>query len=135
VIFSQQNAQPMPDETTSGHGPSEVLFVYGTLRRGGPSHTLLGAASFVAEATVRGCLYHFGAYPALRPLGETEVHGELWRCDAETLRRLDSYEGVEEGLFRRVSLRSSGGECWAYVAGPRLRLEEATPLDSGRWPD
>ena len=38
------------------HKKCEMVFVYGTLRRGGSNHFRMAQASFVAEGTVRGAI-------------------------------------------------------------------------------
>lgn len=112
------------------------LFTYGTLAGGdGAASPLLADCERVGDAAVRGTLYDAGPYPALLLSGNEPVAGEIWRCPAEVLPRLDRYEAVEEGLFRRVGLRVEGTPCWAYVAGPRLgiRLTHRSRIRSGRW--
>jgi gamma-glutamylcyclotransferase (GGCT)/AIG2-like uncharacterized protein YtfP len=112
------------------------LFVYGTLRSDGPQAELLSSCERVAPATVNGVLYDIdGDYPALLLYGNAVVHGEVWRCPSELLWRLDEYEHVEQGLFRRVGIEVDGCACWTYVAGPTLakRLNTARRLESGDW--
>lgn len=97
------------------------LFTYGTLRSGARgAKTHLAPCERVGDGIVRGTLYDVGDYPALLLSGDDEVRGEIWRCPAERLPELDAYEGVSEGLFRRVAVRVDGRACWIYVAGPRL---------------
>lgn len=112
------------------------LFVYGTLRGGGGAAHLLRGCERITVGKVRGSLYDLGAYPALVLDDAGEVEGEVWRCeDAEVLRALDDYEGVGEGLFRRVRVEVEEIVCWTYVAGPVLepRLTPAWRVSSGRW--
>ena len=115
--------------------PGELLFVYGTLRRGEPSAQLLGSCLWCGETETRGTLFHLGKYPALTLHGEDRIYGEVWRCSPETLALLDSYEGVEEGLFERVRIHLEKGDAWIYVAGPALgaQLETAPRIPSGKW--
>lgn len=116
------------------------LFAYGTLMagKGSPSPVLTGCER-VGTGSVRGTLYHTGRYPALLLSGGTPVSGEIWRCPAHVLPRLDQYEAVSEGLFRRVGVRVADVACWAYVAGPALgpRLtpdaRASSPPSSPRW--
>jgi gamma-glutamylcyclotransferase (GGCT)/AIG2-like uncharacterized protein YtfP len=113
------------------------LFTYGTLRRGGGAHHVLEGCTFIDVSVVRGTLYDIdGEYPALMPYGHTSVPGEVWRCPAPLLHRLDAYEGVDHGLFRRIGFQAGDHACWMYVAGPALsrRLTPARRIDSGRWP-
>lgn len=101
-------------------GASFHLFAYGTLAAEGAASALMSGCERVASAAVRGTLYDIGEYPALLLSGTDWVDGEIWRCPADLLPRLDRYEAVREGLFRRVGVTVEGTPCWAYVAGPRL---------------
>jgi gamma-glutamylcyclotransferase (GGCT)/AIG2-like uncharacterized protein YtfP len=116
------------------------LFVYGTLRRGGPAHDRLAGCEHVGEGKVGGVLYDIdGRFPALLHYGETPVYGEIWRCPAELLLQLDRFEGVDSGLFRRrgIEVETERGEvpCWTYTAGPALsrKLQPDRRIRSGRW--
>ena len=62
--------------------------------RGYALHRLLvGVATFLGEASVRGSLFDLRGYPGLVN-GEGRVHGELYRLqDAELLRVLYREEG------------------------------------------
>ena len=91
-------------------GPAgAILFVYGTLKRGGANHgwldgqTLLGPARTGPGVT----LYSLGEYPGLvtEPSDRDGVVGELWAVDAACLARLDAFEGVPEKLYARESVR------------------------------
>jgi gamma-glutamylcyclotransferase (GGCT)/AIG2-like uncharacterized protein YtfP len=101
----------------------------------GSGADLLTGCERVAEAVVAGTLYDMGAYPTLLLGGPGAVHGQVWRCPATVLPELDRYEGVDDGLFRRVGLRVGDLPCWVYVAGPRLgaRLRPEARIVSGRW--
>jgi gamma-glutamylcyclotransferase (GGCT)/AIG2-like uncharacterized protein YtfP len=91
------------------HG-SNLLFVYGTLRRdgGGPAHGYLArGATYAGAGRVRGRLYDLGAYPGAVPAApagtppegsaavRAVVHGELYRMrdQAALLALLDVHEG------------------------------------------
>ncbi len=127
--------RPVDAPPATGGEPVRV-FVYGTLRGGGPANGLLAGFRRIGGAVVRGVLHDVGGrYPALVAEGEGVVHGELWEGPGESLPALDAYEGVARGLFRRVRLVADGGECWGYVAGPALagRLGPASVVAGGRW--
>ncbi|MGQ0816225.1 MAG: gamma-glutamylcyclotransferase family protein [Gemmatimonadota bacterium] len=97
------------------------LFAYGTLREKGAASSLLRDCERIGTATIGGVLYDIdGQYPALVRYGTSPVAGEIWRCPNELLASLDAYEGVDDGLFRRVGAEVGGFACWTYVAGPRL---------------
>jgi gamma-glutamylaminecyclotransferase len=83
-----------------------LVFVYGTLKRGGSNHAHLAGQTFLGEArTARGFqLYQLSGYPGMvaekSPRAEG-VTGEVWSVDAATLEQLDRLEGLAEGLYRR----------------------------------
>lgn len=87
---------------------AERLFVYGTLLDSDRMQAWIGGITawhVTATATVGGRLYDAGDYPVLRPsrtLSE-RVPGRLLELEdgGAALARLDEYEGVDEGLFRR----------------------------------
>lgn len=89
--------------------PGALLFVYGTLKRGGSNHgwlegqIVLGPASTAPGFT----LYSLGKYPGLvaDAADRDGVVGELWSVDAACLARLDAFEGVPEGLYVRERAR------------------------------
>ena len=97
---------------------------------------LLGDAERI-PATTRGTLWGLPAgYPALSAGAET-VHGELvLLAHPQILGVLDRYEGVDQGLYRRVEIevtaRSRPHTAWAYVMDhPRSR--GGRRIWSGRW--
>jgi gamma-glutamylcyclotransferase (GGCT)/AIG2-like uncharacterized protein YtfP len=97
------------------------LFVYGTLMSRGKAAAMMRSSELVKGAQIGGVLYDIdGDYPALVLYGSSPVKGEIWRCPNELLPALDTYEGVAEGLFRRVGVSVDGIACWTYVAGPKL---------------
>ena len=91
-----------------------VLFVYGTLMRGGRYHEVLANARFCGEACTPPCfaLVDLGEYPALVPHGEKRVSGELFQVDDQTLAAIDEFEG---DLYERRPIQLEGGvEAEAY---------------------
>jgi len=105
-----------------------VLFVYGTLKRGFKNHRHIADQRFVCEArTAPGYrLYNLGDYPGLvvEATDTLGVTGELWEVDADSLARLDEFEGVAEGLYRRVRVELDGSshqdhaDTYLYARGP-----------------
>ena len=115
------------------------LFIYGTLRSGHPGADLLRGCERMGEATVGGILYNIDdQFPALVLYGSTPVNGEIWRCPPEPLKTLDSYEGLTDGLFRRVGVHARAADgaeigCWTYVAGPKLAHKLTWDRRIGSW--
>ena len=88
------------------------LFVYGTLKRGGSNHGQMAGQRFVAEArTTPGYrMFDVGGYPGLVvcPEDRDGVTGEIWLVSPAVLLRLDRFEGVSEGLYRREPVALTG---------------------------
>jgi gamma-glutamylaminecyclotransferase len=82
-----------------------LIFVYGTLKRGGLNHHFLAGQRFAGEArTAPGFrLYDLGGYPGMvtQPDDTEGVIGEVWEVDSDALVQLDALEGLAEGLYRR----------------------------------
>jgi gamma-glutamylaminecyclotransferase len=82
-----------------------LIFVYGTLKRGGSNHAFMDGQAFVGRArTAAGyTLYLLDGYPGMvaRPDRTEGVRGEVWSVDEAALVRLDELEGTAEGLYRR----------------------------------
>ena len=123
--------------------PDRLVFVYGTLRRGGRNdiNRLQPAPVFVGEASLRGCLYQLGWYPGLllRGEGAIDVVGEVYRIAPALEARLDEIEEIRptpdsEYFKREVALRVAGRHrvCLVYEINPE-RVRGRPPLAQGDW--
>jgi gamma-glutamylcyclotransferase (GGCT)/AIG2-like uncharacterized protein YtfP len=126
-------------------GTPPLLFVYGTLRRGGSNDIarLVPTARFETAARLRGILYHLGEYPALvADSAASWVTGEVYRIAPEGWPALDALEHVvtdvrPDGEYFRVhtDVEAADGAmlcCQVYVANPaRMRLDRA--IEGGDW--
>jgi gamma-glutamylcyclotransferase (GGCT)/AIG2-like uncharacterized protein YtfP len=120
---------------------SELVFVYGTLRRGGSNAFRMDGAEFVGPATVGGVLYRISWYPGLVLDGEGSVTGEVYRVGPELLRALDEFEGlaageIEGSEYRRVKVEAllgdeDGLEVWVYEWKGTFNEDER--IQSGDW--
>ncbi len=86
----------------------QLVFVYGTLRRGGSNHFRMAGAEFVTPGTITGRMYRIDWYPGL-VLDEAgdEIHGEVYSVTPGQLSALDIFEGLSAGEiegseYRRV---------------------------------
>jgi|688.fasta_scaffold1962949_1 gamma-glutamylaminecyclotransferase len=98
----------MLNEIRDSNPDFQLIFVYGSLKRGQTLHYLLRDQPFVGEAwtIAEYRLFHLGAYPGLvQSDSGISVQGELFRVDAACLKRLDIAEGVDEGLYQRKPIQ------------------------------
>ena len=113
--------------------PSEMVFVYGTLRRGGSNHFRMHGAEFVAAGTVRGRLYRIDWYPGLvADENAGEIIGEIYRLSAGKLRELDEYEGPE---YRREMMEVQADrttfQAWVWLWNESV--DENRRIVGGDW--
>jgi indolepyruvate decarboxylase len=115
------------------HGePSQPvqLFAYGTLVPRDPDR--LASEGWESDA-VRGRLFDLGPYPALVDLDDPTadwVEGFVRPVEEAELRdRLDPYEGVDEGPYRRERVTTQSGRlAWIYIYARPLPLGARGPL-------
>jgi len=100
-------------------------FVYGTLTDSKTATTVLDSVEYRGPATLTGLHCVDGEYPTLLPGGS--VSGQILVTHDEAA--LDSYEGVDRGLYVRVTVPyESGGTVETYVGDPaRLGLDASWP--------
>jgi len=93
---------------------TDLLFVYGSLRRGFPLHHHLSRlrAEFVGRGSVQGVASNLGKFPGARNSSKpwTRLAGELYRLHQveNALKILDQVEGFSprtpgKGLFQRAT--------------------------------
>jgi len=118
----------------------QLLFVYGTLRRGHENRfarLLWSRAEDLGAATTAGRLYSLGLYGGLVE-ATTEgqvVHGQVAQLKVPALLvEFDRYEGPSyERVLRRVVLANGEvRDAWLYRY--RGSLAGARRVESGRWP-
>ncbi len=112
---------------------SPLLFAYGTLMP--PDRDAADREGWRPDA-VRGRLFDLGPYPALIDLddpGAGWVEGFVRPVElAELQSRLDPWEAVDQGLYRRVETVSRASHpVWVYVYNRPLPSSARGPLD--RW--
>jgi gamma-glutamylcyclotransferase (GGCT)/AIG2-like uncharacterized protein YtfP len=85
-----------------------LVFVYGSLKRGFSNHHFLAGQNFVTVArTGPGFrLYALTGYPGMvpDPSAKEGIEGEVWEVDDAALTQLDELEGLAEGLYRRETI-------------------------------
>lgn len=111
-----------------------LVFVYGTLTDPDRAERALGhSPEFVGAATLAGCRRVDGEYPTLAPGGSCE--GRLLRVDRPRLARLDAYEGVDRGLYARVSVPFAPGPDAGTLGTVETYVGDPDRLDApATWP-
>lgn len=107
----------------------ELVFVYGTLRRGASNAFRMEGAEFVSSGLVKGRIYVIDWFPGFVSRGgDGWVEGELWRVDGASLKSLDDFEGDD---YERVSadVRPMSGR-WMMVLASGF-LGTASGRESG----
>jgi len=123
--------------------PSRLVFVYGTLRRGGRNdiNRLQPAPEYVGMGEVQGVLYHIDWYPGLVLGGEEAVTvvGEVYRVTPALEAVLDEIEqivpGADSEYFKReVDVRVEGRPrtCLVYEINPQ-RVQGKRAIGHGDW--
>jgi gamma-glutamylcyclotransferase (GGCT)/AIG2-like uncharacterized protein YtfP len=118
-----------------------LLFVYGTLKRGGKYHDYLEEAELVAEhAVAKGEIYDTGlGYPAMVLTGNGEVQGEVYDIPEElwpAIDYLEDYTGDSAtDLFDKVEIEVEAGskalKAVVYIAKTEAQLKEK--VETGNW--
>ena len=96
------------------------VFAYGTLTEPDRVAAVLDSYVYVGPATLTGLRPVEGRYPTLAPGGETAA--------------LDEYEGVEEGLYHRVSVPLDAPDGHPDRAAVYVGDPERLDADAS-WPD
>jgi gamma-glutamylcyclotransferase (GGCT)/AIG2-like uncharacterized protein YtfP len=123
----------VPCDTTHGTGTRELLFVYGTLKRGLDNHHQLTGATFAGEAWLDGVILHdLGPFP-MAIAGSGRVHGELYLVDRHQLNPLDRFEGAPRLYQRHRWPLPDGRLAWIYL-GQARQVRHSPRLVEGRWP-
>ncbi len=102
---------------------SELIFVYGALRKGASNDWRMKEARWLGPAEVAGTLVKIDWYPGL-VLGDGGlVKGEVYEVGPDLLKELDEFEGIgleddRNGEYQRirveVQLDGESEEVWIY---------------------
>ncbi len=97
-LFGNDYSELLEDVFNEAGG--DFVFAYGTLMSGNSNHHIVESETFIGKATVNGyTLFDLGCYPGVKP-GNGKIKGELYWVSANSLKRLDSFEG-EGFLYKR----------------------------------
>jgi len=94
-----------------------LVFVYGSLKRGFPLHSILATSTFRGTVPLQGFTLHSaGAFPYMVPCANGTVLGELYAVNKKTLAHLDRVEQEGTLYVRRVIGEYEGEEVYSYLA-------------------
>jgi len=116
----------------------EMVFVYGTLRRGGSNAFRMKGSKFRGPARVEGELHVISWYPGLTlKSGAGWVIGELYKVDPDLLRAIDEFEGLSAGEiegahYRRVKVEAQLHETTDLGIAPVWAYEWQGPVDDSK---
>ena len=110
----------------------QLVFVYGSLKRGEKNHRWLEGASWQGEAELNGVLLHdLGPFP-MAVIGEGTAIGEVYAVEERGLAHLDRLEGYPRLYDRQVLSLNDGRQAWVYLGRPR-QVRHAPLLAGGIW--
>ncbi len=105
------------------------LLAYGTLKKGFERASVLSDSKFLGNDFIKGSLFNLGPYPAVSLDGKTEVKGEVYEIDRDTLIELDFIEG-HPFLFKRKEVKTNGDHLvWVYYQDE----PNGTIIEDGVW--
>ena len=115
------------------------VLVYGTLRKGGYNHGLMGEAEILANLKLTGfSMVSLGSYPAVYMNNQAEkaIHAELNLVDEATFARLDQLEGYPDFYNRsQIEVKLTSGKqvkAWIYHMSQE-ELSDKEPVEEGDW--
>lgn len=111
-----------------------TVVCYGSLKRGFGNHRLLENSELVNEEVFfTGKMASLGGFPCVTQHGNTNIKGEMYSVDDETLARLDRLEG-HPTFYERKRLHTTGGEAWVYLIDQPSYYEDGRRIvKSGNW--
>ena len=128
---------PRTDADGAGSRPElaqewQLVFVYGSLKRGETNHHWLEGASWQGEAELGGVVLHdLGPFP-MAVIGEDIALGEVYAVEACGLARLDELEGYPRLYDRQELTLRDGRRAWVYLGRPH-QVRHAPVVTGGVW--
>lgn len=123
-----------PSTKNQAPAATPLIFVYGTLRRGGTNHFRMAGMDFISSATVHGMLYRVDWYPALILNPDAPmVRGEIYQINDTSLPALDEYEGAQYHRVRTTATDTRGQEHEVWIWEWIDSTETLQPIPDGDW--
>ena len=109
--------------------PNDLLFVYGTLRKGGRLHHFLDGCEFQQAGTITGTMFSLGYCPAITLHGEHTIHGELYRLGNRE--QINSINRLEAG-YDCEQVDVDGNPAWVFHMSSK-DLDQLPVIEDGDW--
>jgi gamma-glutamylaminecyclotransferase len=119
------------------------VFVYGSLKRGGSNHSVLGEDSIFAgtyKTEPKFTLYDLVNFPAVCLGGNTSIVGEVYLVDSYVFEDLDYLEGYPKFYNRDkvnlIPIQTTDikiDKAWMYFIEDEESLSSYKKIDSGVW--
>ena len=125
-----------PSTKNQAPAATPLIFVYGTLRRGGSNHFRMDGMDLISSATVRGRLYRVEWFPALvLDPDAPEVSGEIYQINDTSLSALDEYEGAQyhRVLTTATATDAQGQEHKVWIWEWIDSIDTLQPIAGGDW--
>lgn len=111
-----------------------IVFVYGSLRKGFGNHPLLERSKYLGEHFTEDeyTMYSMGAFPVVAEGGGSHIFGEVYEVDDNVFSALDRLEGYPD-FYNRKQIRTEWGLAWMYY---HVEAPAHLPVvESGNWAD
>lgn len=113
---------------------TNLLFVYGTLKKGKGNSGFLKDAFFLNTAKIKGVtMYNLGAFPAVVENGEYTVSGEVYKIDTKILKHVDALEGHPSFYTRKIKGLDTGQSAWVYFLPKKAIIPCCQIIKEGVW--
>ncbi|QLC49816.1 gamma-glutamylcyclotransferase [Methanolobus zinderi] len=111
------------------------VFVYGTLKKGFPSHELLENSEFICETRTQDefAMVDLNLFPGvIKDKKISPIQGEIYDVDTNTLRQIDMYEGKWYSR-EEVELESGFTAQMYFLIEYPFDLKDIRIIDNGVW--
>lgn len=113
---------------------ADLVFVYGTLRKGARNHYVLAEANYANYKDIfvtnpKYTLLDLNGFPGAVP-GKHQIIGEVFEVSDHMLKRLDEFERYPE-LYSREIIPTPWGNAWIYLY--KQAQGDELVIESGDW--
>lgn len=104
----------------------QLVFVYGTLKKGNHNHHLIAKANYCGKAHTTKSeyqMYHLGGFPGVTK-GDRVIYGEVYMVNEDVMKSLDRLEGhpsfyerilVPVGIYGDKKGEETSTKAWIYI--------------------